>query len=81
MTFVYLKGGAEILAARLAGRRGHFMPPSLLASQLAALEPPGADEPAITVPIAGSVDHQVDDIIGQLAEARRLEQREGSAPS
>lgn len=37
---VYLRGSRELLASRLAGRRGHFMPPSLLNSQLEALEPP-----------------------------------------
>jgi gluconokinase len=37
---VYLSGSRELLASRLAGRRGHFMPPSLLDSQLEALEPP-----------------------------------------
>jgi gluconokinase len=34
-----------LLAARLAARTGHYMPPSLLQSQLDTLEPPGADEP------------------------------------
>ena len=70
--FVYLQGDAATLAARLAARRGHFMPPSLLTSQLAALEPPDADEPAVTVPIEGSVDQQVADTLRQLTEAGRL---------
>lgn len=47
--FVYLRVDAPLLAARLARRTGHFFPPALLASQLATLEPPGADEPALTV--------------------------------
>ena len=47
MLFVFLDGSKETIAARLADRRGHFMPPSLLASQFATLEPPGADEPGI----------------------------------
>jgi len=38
--FVWLKGDQETIAARLATRRGHFMPPALLASQFAALEEP-----------------------------------------
>ena len=38
--FVFLDGARETLAARLASRDGHFMPASLLDSQLAALEPP-----------------------------------------
>jgi gluconokinase len=38
------------LRRRLESRRGHYMPASLLGSQLATLEPLGADEPGITVP-------------------------------
>ena len=38
--FVYLKGDPALIRARLAGRRGHYMPPSLLDSQLATLEEP-----------------------------------------
>lgn len=49
--FVFLNGSRETLAARLAARKGHFMPPSLLDSQLATLEPPTADEPGI-VPVS-----------------------------
>jgi carbohydrate kinase (thermoresistant glucokinase family) len=45
--FVYLAGSKETIAARLATRHGHFMPPSLLDSQLADLEEPGPDEPAM----------------------------------
>jgi gluconokinase len=44
--FVYLEGDRSLIADRLAGRRGHFMPSSLLDSQLATLEPPAADEGA-----------------------------------
>ncbi len=37
---VYLRGGPEVIGMRLAHRKGHFMPPALLDSQLAALEAP-----------------------------------------
>lgn len=50
VTFVYLHGGADLIAARLAQRRGHFMPAALLDSQFAALEEP-AD--AIVLDAAG----------------------------
>jgi gluconokinase len=46
VTFIYLHGDRELLAARLAQRQEHFMPASLLESQLAALEPPAPDEGA-----------------------------------
>jgi gluconokinase len=48
---VYLDGDRATVAARLAGRRGHFMSPRLLDSQFAALEPPGPEEHPITVGI------------------------------
>jgi gluconokinase len=38
--FVHLTGAPTLIADRLKKRRGHFMPPALLASQLAILEPP-----------------------------------------
>lgn len=39
--FIHLTGDQAVLAARLSGRRGHFMNPALLDSQIATLEPPG----------------------------------------
>ena len=47
----YLKGDFDLIAARLAARKGHFMPPALLKSQFDALEEPAADEHAIVAPI------------------------------
>jgi gluconokinase len=44
--FVFLRGPRALLAERIAGRRGHFMPPSMLDSQLATLEEPAPDEHA-----------------------------------
>jgi gluconokinase len=38
--YVYLEGSEELIRQRLAGRKGHFMPPGLLHSQFEALEPP-----------------------------------------
>lgn len=49
--FVYMAGTRALIEARLAARHGHFMPAALLDSQLADLEEPGADEPAIRVDI------------------------------
>jgi carbohydrate kinase (thermoresistant glucokinase family) len=65
---IYLAGSRELLAERLAARRGHFMPASLLDSQLAALEPPTPDEHVLTV----SVDAPVDAIVEQIAAALQL---------
>ena len=49
LRFVYLQGDFDLLGARVAGRSGHYMPASLLASQFAALEEPGPDEHPITL--------------------------------
>jgi gluconokinase len=57
--FVYLDGTLETLRQRIGNRRGHFMPPSLLDSQLATLEKPAADENAITVSIELPADRVV----------------------
>jgi gluconokinase len=51
VVFVFLSGSRETIAARLAVRHGHFMPPSLLESQFADLEQPTPDEPEIRVDI------------------------------
>jgi gluconokinase len=49
--FVFLKGDEALIRARLARRKGHYMPASLLASQIATLEEP---EGAITVDVAAT---------------------------
>ena len=54
--FVYLAGTRSLLEQRLAGRRGHFMPSSLLDSQLAILEPPAPDEEAWVCDISEAPD-------------------------
>lgn len=51
--FVHLSVPRDELERRLIRRPGHFMPASLLDSQLRALEPPAADERAIVVDAAG----------------------------
>jgi gluconokinase len=63
---IYLKGTQDLIASRLALRKGHFMPPGLLASQFRTLEPPDASENPVTVSIDASVETIVDDIISQL---------------
>jgi gluconokinase len=64
--FVYLEGERALLAQRLSGRKGHFMPADLLDSQLATLEPPGPDEPAITVSVDARPEEIVETIIARL---------------
>jgi carbohydrate kinase (thermoresistant glucokinase family) len=52
LRFVHLHGDVALLRERLAARRGHYMPPSLLQSQLDTLEPPTPDEQALSLDIA-----------------------------
>ena len=68
--FVFLDGQRELIADRLAQRKGHYMPASLLDSQLATLEPPTADENAIVVSVAGQPDEIVEAILDRLAIQR-----------
>ena len=66
ITFVYLQGTREQLAQRIAARKNHFMPPSLLDSQLAILEEPTADEGAIVCNISASVTRLVQQAFAEL---------------
>lgn len=63
---VFLDGTQQLIASRLAQRKGHFMPPGLLASQFTTLEPPGTSENPVIVSIDASVETIIDDIISQL---------------
>jgi gluconokinase len=64
---VFLKGRRELIAGRLALRHAHFMPASLLDSQFAVLQEPGADEHPIVVPIEEHPRRIVDAIVARLA--------------
>lgn len=57
--FLHLAGDRDVLAGRTTGREGHFMPPALLDSQLATLEPLDADETGTTLDIDRPVDELV----------------------
>ncbi len=65
--FVYLAGGRALLAERMAQRRGHFMPASLLESQLATLEEPAPDERAWVCDIREKPDAIVADLVRRAA--------------
>ncbi len=53
--FILLDGPRELISKRMKGRKGHFMPPALLDSQLATLERPGPDEDAVILDISNPV--------------------------
>jgi carbohydrate kinase (thermoresistant glucokinase family) len=62
LRFVFLKGRRELVAERLAARKGHFMPPSLLESQFTTLEEPLPDEDAWVC----DIDQSPQDLIAAL---------------
>lgn len=65
--FVFLQGSQTLLAERLGRRRGHFMPPALLESQLRTLEIPSPDEGAWVVDIRQTPDAIVADLMRRAA--------------
>jgi carbohydrate kinase (thermoresistant glucokinase family) len=67
--FVFLDGSFEVLQARITARQHEFMPPSLLVSQFATLEPLGNDEQGLRVDVELNPDEIVDTIETEL---RRL---------
>jgi gluconokinase len=71
LTFVFLKGSEELLAGRLAARKGHFMPPSLLRSQFATLEDPSGEDGVLTVDISGTTAEVIEIALGELGKIAR----------
>jgi gluconokinase len=78
VVFIHLHGDAALLSQRMQGREGHFMPPTLLPSQLATLEPLTAAELD-----AGSLRLDItqapEDLIGEILAALKLPA--GQAPA
>ena len=64
--FLHVDGSAELIASRQAGRAGHFMPPSLLPSQLMTLERLGSDESGVVI----DIDQPVSAIVEEYVAAR-----------
>jgi gluconokinase len=73
LKLIYLDGSRELIEKRMVARHGHFFPKELLDSQFRDLEPPGPDEDALIVPIDGSPEQVVQEIINRLG----LQPRDG----
>lgn len=63
LSFVYLEGSRELLSRRMGARTGHFMPLTLLDSQLATLEVPTGEPGVVTVTIDQPVEGIVADAL------------------
>jgi gluconokinase len=66
VVFVHLAGNKELIARRLSARLDHFMPTTLLDSQISTLEPPGADENTLVVDLGRSPAEEAAEIITRL---------------
>lgn len=75
VTFVHLAGTMAVIEARMATRKNHFMPASLVPSQFAALEPLAQDEKSVTVNIDQSLHSLVEDIAAWLSAAPQPAER------
>lgn len=65
--FVHLAAAPRRVAAQAEARKGHFMPPALLQSQIATLEPLDPDERGITVIVDAGPEELIERIIRRLA--------------
>jgi carbohydrate kinase (thermoresistant glucokinase family) len=63
---VFLEGGRDLIGARMAARRDHFMPTALLDSQFATLEPPGPEEEPVVAHVGASPEAIVGAIFAEL---------------
>jgi gluconokinase len=68
--FAHVHASREVLAERVTRRQGHYMPPSLLDSQLATLEPLADDEPGAVIPGDGPLAETVADLLATLRTDR-----------
>jgi ribose 5-phosphate isomerase A len=70
---IYLRGGRDLLAKHLAARERHFMPASLLQSQIDTLEEPDPGEDAMTIDLGPPIGQLADDIIRLLGTSAKIE--------
>jgi gluconokinase len=70
--FAHVTVDPDLLRDRVAARTGHYMPPSLLDSQLATLQPLQDDEPGAAVSGAGSPDAVVEELLATLVTERAV---------
>ncbi|KAK4687454.1 gluconokinase, partial [Tremellales sp. Uapishka_1] len=69
--FLYCKGTPELLAGRIAARKGHFMGAKMLESQLATLEDPTGEPDVVDVDISGSREQVGQDAVRGIREMLR----------
>lgn len=73
LLFVHLDGERELIAARMQARSNHFMPPTLLDSQIRDLEPLASDENGIRLDISNAPGQLIDDIVQRSCALRGIQ--------
>ena len=71
--FAHVTADADLLRQRVQSRAGHYMPPSLLDSQLATLERLGDDEPGDVIAGDGPLEQSVGELLVDLRRERALQ--------
>ena len=70
VVLVVLRGPQSVIARRMASRKGHFMPASLLPSQFATFEPPSVEEGIIDIDITQPLERCVDEVVALVQKHR-----------
>jgi gluconokinase len=79
--FAHVSADPELIHGRVEHRRGHYMPPSLLGSQLSTLEPLQPDEPGAVISGVDPPAEVADHVLAALSEERGLILPTQEAPS
>jgi gluconokinase len=66
LRFIYLKADRDLMRARVAGRRDHYMPASLVDSQFATLEPPDGEPDVVVMPADAELDAAIPKLAAEL---------------
>ncbi len=70
LRFVYLEGGEALMRQRVARRKGHYMPASLVESQFAALEPPAGEGGVVTMAADAELSQAIPRILSKIRTAK-----------
>ncbi|WP_051389183.1 gluconokinase [Arthrobacter sp. 35W] len=66
VVFVLLSGSKDQISRRLTARLDHFMPPTLLDSQISTLEPPGPEENSIVIDVGRTPAEEAAEVVRRL---------------
>ncbi|MBV8440803.1 MAG: SMP-30/gluconolactonase/LRE family protein, partial [Hyphomicrobiales bacterium] len=81
LRFVYLRASPDVMRTRVAGRKGHYMPASLVDSQFAALEPPDGETDVVTMAADAGLAFAIPELAAELARARSCSPAPTAPPS